>query len=206
MFLPTDTFWGVLENAAVGVLAGVFSFIGSIGIVPFAAALWFGGAGFAAVLGVIVSDTITLPVLNLWKSFFGGRATAYIFGAFYSAMVLSTVAIEYLFRSFGWLPTPAQARVRDRRWVEDRLHAVDHHRILSADRRIVAGSPARAPRRRGGGHRPVCGVSFEQREAEATEPIGDGTAFFCSAQCAGTFRKTAGQVAAASRSGAGTAP
>jgi len=120
VFLPTDTFLGVLENAAVGVLAGVFSFIGSIGIVPFAAALWFGGAGFAAVLGVIVSDTITLPVLHLWKSFFGGRATAYIFGAFYSAMVLSTVGIEYLFRALGWLPAqPVHASVTADGWKVD---------------------------------------------------------------------------------------
>lgn len=52
----------------------------------------------------------------------------------------------------------------------------------------------------------VCGVSFERREAEATEPTPDGETYFCSAQCAGTFRQTSGQVAAVTPAGGGTAP
>lgn len=105
VFLPSESFLGVLENAALGVLAGIFSFIGSIGIVPFAAALWIGGAGFAGVLGCIVSDNITIPVLGLWRSFYGGKATAYIVVVCYVAMVASSVLIEYLFRAFGWIPS-----------------------------------------------------------------------------------------------------
>jgi len=209
VFLPTDTFWGVLENAAVGVLAGVFSFIGSIGIVPFAAALWFGGAGFAAVLGVIVSDTITLPVLQLWKSFFGGRATAYIFGAFYSAMVLSTVGIEYLFRALGWLPArPVHASVTAGGW------KVDYTLWITIVFLALTGALWLVRRRAHGAGAveatdPVCGVSFERREAEATEPTRDGEAYFCSAQCARTFRDRSGQEATAvirSGPGTGTAP
>lgn len=113
VFLPARSPLAVVEDAALGVLVGVFSFIGSIGIVPFAAALWFGGVGFAGVLGVIVADTITVPVLALWRSFFGTRATAYIFGVFYSAMSTSAVAIYYLFDAAGSLPhRPSGARLR----------------------------------------------------------------------------------------------
>lgn len=84
VFLPSTSFGGVVENAAVGVLAGVFSFFGSIGIVPFVAALWFGGA---------------------------------IFAVFYTAMVASTVGIEYLFRALGWLPSrPAHGSVTASGW------------------------------------------------------------------------------------------
>ncbi len=43
---------------------------------------------------------------------------------------------------------------------------------------------------------PVCGVSFERREAEATEPTPNGETYFCSAQCARTFRDRSGQEAA----------
>lgn len=105
LFLPPTSFLAVLENAALGVLAGIFSFIASIGIVPFAAALWIGGAGFAGVLGCIVSDNITVPVISLWRNFYGIKATAYIVVVFYVAMVTSTVLIEYLFRAFGWIPS-----------------------------------------------------------------------------------------------------
>jgi len=34
---------------------------------------------------------------------------------------------------------------------------------------------------------PVCAVSFERREAEATRPTEHGTAYFCSIQCAHAF-------------------
>jgi len=104
LFLPPTTFPGALENAAVGVAAGVLSFIGSIGIVPFAAALWLGGASFGAGVGIIVSDLITVPVLNLWRKFMGWRATAYIFGVFFLAMVVSALAVEELFKALGALP------------------------------------------------------------------------------------------------------
>jgi uncharacterized membrane protein YraQ (UPF0718 family) len=109
LFLPEHGLFGVLENAALGVLAGIFSFIGSIGIVPFAAALWIGGAGFAGVLGCIVSDNITVPVLNLWRNFYGGKATAYIFAVFYVTMVAASVLVEELFRALGWIPSHASA-------------------------------------------------------------------------------------------------
>jgi uncharacterized membrane protein YraQ (UPF0718 family) len=109
LFLPSNTFYGIAENAAVGVLAGVFSFIGSIGIVPFAAALWLGGAGFAGVLGAIVSDNITVPVLGVWRNFYGDKATRYIFGLFYVTMVIASIAVTYVFRALHWIPAAPAA-------------------------------------------------------------------------------------------------
>ncbi len=106
LFLPAGSFAGVAENAALGVLAGVVSFIGSIGNVPFAAALWAGGASFAGVIGCIYADLITVPVLNLWKNFFGWRATAYVFAVFFTTMAASAVLMEYLFAALDWVPPP----------------------------------------------------------------------------------------------------
>jgi uncharacterized membrane protein YraQ (UPF0718 family) len=106
VFPESSSFFGILGNASLGVLAGVFSFIGSIGIVPFAVALGAGGVAFAGVLGCIVADLITIPVLGAWKKFFGWKATFYIGVVFYTTMVLSTVFITYLFVTFNWLPDP----------------------------------------------------------------------------------------------------
>jgi len=105
LFIAPSTFLGALENVAMGVVAGIFSFIGSIGIVPFAAALWIGGVSFGGAVGAIVSDLITVPVLNLWKEFMGWKATAYIFAVFYIAMVTSALAMEYLFRALRAIPS-----------------------------------------------------------------------------------------------------
>lgn len=104
VFVKPTSFLGVLENTTLGVGAGIFSFIGSIGIVPFAAALWLGGVGFAAIVGCIVSDNITVPVLDVWRRYYGGKATVYIFAVFFVAMVASSVIIQYLFQVFGWIP------------------------------------------------------------------------------------------------------
>lgn len=104
LFVPSHGLFGIMENAAVGVLVGIFSFIGSIGIVPFAAALWIGGAGFAGVLGCIVSDNITIPVLGLWRNFYGDKATAYVVVVFYVTMVISSVLIDYLFQALKLIP------------------------------------------------------------------------------------------------------
>lgn len=109
IFPRSSDFWGVLVNAGLGVLAGVFSFIGSIGIVPFAVALGAGGVGFAAVLGCILSDLITVPVLGTWKKFMGTKATWYIGIVFYITMVASSVLIHYLFAALHFLPGPITA-------------------------------------------------------------------------------------------------
>lgn len=109
LFLPPVNLSAVIENATLGVVVGMLSFIGSIGIVPFAAALAVGGVAFPGVLGCIVADLITIPVLNVWRRYFGAKATAYILAVFFTAMVSSTVLITYLFRTAGWLPTALHA-------------------------------------------------------------------------------------------------
>ncbi len=104
LFLEPSGAVGITENAFMGVLAGVVSFIGSIGNVPFAAALWASGVSFAGVIACIYADLITVPIMGLWKKFFGWRAAIYIFSIFLLTMVASAVLIEYLFSSLGWIP------------------------------------------------------------------------------------------------------
>lgn len=112
LFIPPTSFGGVLENVALGVAAGGLSFIGSIGIVPFAAALWLAGVSFGGAIGCVVSDLITVPVIALWREFMGARATAYIVAVFYVSMVATALAVNYLFAALGWLPHPNAARGR----------------------------------------------------------------------------------------------
>ena len=100
---PTGTL-AITENAVMGVLAGVASFIGSIGNVPFAAALWASGVSFAGVIACIYADLITVPIMNLWRKFFGWKAAVYIFVIFFVTMVASAVSMEYLFDALGWIP------------------------------------------------------------------------------------------------------
>lgn len=104
LFLEPTSVFAVVENATLGVLAGVLSFIGSIGNVAFATALWVSGVSFAGVIALIYADLITVPVLQLWRQFYGTRATGYIFAVFGATMLLSAVAMEYLFAAFDLIP------------------------------------------------------------------------------------------------------
>jgi uncharacterized membrane protein YraQ (UPF0718 family) len=114
LFPSADGFLGVTANALLGVLAGVLSFIGSIGNVPFAAALWASGVSFGGVVALIYADLITVPVLDLWRRFLGWKATAYVFVIFFVTMAVAAVAMEYLFSAAGWVPERLTgARIED---------------------------------------------------------------------------------------------
>lgn len=104
LFLPAHGFPGIAENAAAGVAAGVLSFIGSIGNVPFAASLWVSGVSFGGVIACIYADLITVPVVALWRRFFGWKGALYVFVIFYLTMFISAVMMEYVFTLIGWVP------------------------------------------------------------------------------------------------------
>lgn len=189
VFLPPTSLGAVLENAALGVLVGVFSFIASIGIVPFAAALWFSGAGFAGVLGVIIADNITIPVLGLWRRFYGTKAAAYTFAVFYTVMVLASVAVYYLFDAAGIRPRRASVS----HLTENLAVHVDYTFWLTLGfgaLTLAMFVVRRLGQRRGAEETgcPVCEIPLEQRHAAATRLTADGgTAYLCSLACAAMF-------------------
>jgi len=70
LFLGGDGLLASAENAVMGVTVAILSFVGSIGNVPFAVALW-GGVSFAGVIAFVYSDLITIPVLNVYHKYYG---------------------------------------------------------------------------------------------------------------------------------------
>jgi uncharacterized protein len=90
-------FWGPVVGPAVAIL----SFVCSIGNVPLAAVLWNGGISFGGVLSFIFADLIILPILNIYRRYYGWRTAAFLLGTFYATMVLAGLAIELLFEGFG---------------------------------------------------------------------------------------------------------
>jgi uncharacterized membrane protein YraQ (UPF0718 family) len=90
-------FWGPVVGPAVAIL----SFVCSIGNVPLAAVLWNGGISFGGVLSFIFADLIILPILNIYRRYYGFRMAAFLLGTFYVTMVLAGLAIEFLFEGFG---------------------------------------------------------------------------------------------------------
>src|SRR2546430_12687205 len=95
-----STIWG----AVIGPFVAVFSFVCSIGNVPLAAVLWNGGISFGGVLSFILADLIILPILNIYRKYYGLRMAALIAGIFYAAAVAAGVVVELLFKGLGLRP------------------------------------------------------------------------------------------------------
>ena len=98
---PTvNTFWGPL----VGPLLSMFSFVCSVGNVPLAAVLWNGGMSFGGVISFIFADLIILPILNIYRKYYGGRMSLYLLGVSYFAMALAGFLIGLAFNLAGLTP------------------------------------------------------------------------------------------------------
>jgi uncharacterized membrane protein YraQ (UPF0718 family) len=99
--------WGPL----IGPLVAILSFVCSIGNVPLAAVLWNGGISFGGVLSFIFADLIILPILNIYRRYYGWRMSLFLLGTFYATMVLAGLGIEFLFEALGITPHERNAKV-----------------------------------------------------------------------------------------------
>jgi uncharacterized membrane protein YraQ (UPF0718 family) len=95
----------------IGPVVAVLSFVCSIGNVPLAAVLWNGGISFGGVMSFIFADLIVLPILNIYRKYYGGKATLFLLGTFYAAMMLAGLIIELVFGVLGLIPHERNARV-----------------------------------------------------------------------------------------------
>jgi uncharacterized membrane protein YraQ (UPF0718 family) len=103
-----------LENVLVGPLIAVLSFVCSIGNVPLAAVLWSGGISFAGVLAFLFADLIVLPIVAIYRKYYGARFALRISALMLLTMALAALAVDALFSALGLVPTgprPSRADV-----------------------------------------------------------------------------------------------
>jgi uncharacterized membrane protein YraQ (UPF0718 family) len=102
-----------IEGPLVGPLVAVISFVCSVGNVPLAAVLWNGGISFGGVASFIFADLIVLPVLAIYRKYYGTRVMLLISATFYVAMVGAGYIVEIVFGSLGLVPSTRHARIVD---------------------------------------------------------------------------------------------
>jgi uncharacterized membrane protein YraQ (UPF0718 family) len=100
-------FWGPV----VGPVVAVLSFVCSIGNVPLAAVLWNGGISFGGVLAFIFADLIVLPILDIYRKYYGWRMAGFLLATFYATMVAAGLIVEFLFQGLGLTPHERNAKV-----------------------------------------------------------------------------------------------
>ncbi|MFE2427627.1 permease [Streptomyces sp. NPDC059373] len=99
--------WGPL----IGPLVAMASFVCSIGNVPLAVVLWKGGISFGGAVAFIFADLLILPILNIYRKYYGMRMALYLLGTFYAAMVVAGYVVEFLFGGLGLIPDQADAKI-----------------------------------------------------------------------------------------------
>jgi uncharacterized membrane protein YraQ (UPF0718 family) len=103
-FFSNNPAWAKIEGPLAGPLVAMVSFVCSVGNVPLAAVLWRGGISFGGVVSFIFADLIILPILDIYRKYYGWKVMSYIFVTFYVTMVAAGYVVEFLFAALGIIP------------------------------------------------------------------------------------------------------
>jgi uncharacterized protein len=76
-----------------------------------AAVLWNGGISFGGVVAFIFADLIVVPILNIYRKYYGLKMAGFLFATFYAAMAVAALIIELIFGAFALIPPERKARV-----------------------------------------------------------------------------------------------
>jgi uncharacterized membrane protein YraQ (UPF0718 family)/YHS domain-containing protein len=185
LFVTGHGAWSTLENVVLGPFLAIISFVCSIGNVPLAAALWSGGIAFGGVVSFVFADLITLPLLVIYRKYYGTRLTVKLLALFWVTMSLAGLVTEYLFRAVG-VPMPSHVRhgtVGQDHWGLNATTVLDLVAIVALAgiyllyrTRGRTGVSAYAKD-------PVCGMQVEKALAGASVTVDGTTVFFCSDHC-----------------------
>ncbi len=95
-----------VENALVGPIIAVVSFVCSIGNVPLAAVLWNAGSTFGGVIAFLYADLIVLPLIDAYRKYYGWALALRMAGVFYISMVVAGLIVELVFAALHVTPRP----------------------------------------------------------------------------------------------------
>jgi uncharacterized membrane protein YraQ (UPF0718 family) len=110
-FLSSDPFWSKVVGPLIGPVVAIVSFVCSVGNVPLAAVLWNGGISFGGVIAFLFADLIVLPILDIYRRYYGLRIAALLLGVSYAAMAGAAYVIEVVFGLAGLVPQHHSAQI-----------------------------------------------------------------------------------------------
>jgi uncharacterized membrane protein YraQ (UPF0718 family)/YHS domain-containing protein len=180
---------GAVENVLVGPVIAVLSFVCSVGNVPLAAVLWSGGISFAGVLAFLFADLIVLPIVAIYRKYYGTSFAVRVVALMFLTMVAAALLVDGLFGAAGLIPTgprPSRADVFG-------TLTVDYKLALNVLGIAVFVVLFWLTRRRGAVD-PVCGMSVDRAKALRKHVAGE-TVYFCSEHCLHAFEADSARTA-----------
>lgn len=112
-FLADHPGWSAIWGPLVGPIVAIVSFVCSIGNVPLAAVLWNGGISFGGVIAFIYADLLIVPILNIYRKYYGTKMMLTLLGTFYAAMVAAGYLVELIFGATSLIPKQRNATVME---------------------------------------------------------------------------------------------
>jgi uncharacterized membrane protein YraQ (UPF0718 family)/YHS domain-containing protein len=169
----------LIENVFVGPLIAVLSFVCSVGNIPLAAVLWSGGIGFAGVIAFIFADLIVLPIVAIYRKYYGADFAIRIVALMLLTMVLAALAVDGVFGLAGVIPHARPTR-------SDIFGSVrvDYKLVTNVLGALIFVSLFALTMRRGATD-PACGMRIDRHAASTIARDGR---YFCSQSCADAYR------------------
>ena len=175
-----------IENVIIGPIIAVLSFVCSVGNVPLAAVLWSGGISFAGVLAFLFADLIVLPILLIYRKYYGMRFTVRITVLMFVTMVIAALIVNGIFSALGLLPTGPRPTRAD---IFTAMH-LDYKLALNLLGVAIFAALFWLTVQRGATD-PVCGMKVDRAKA-VTKEFGGRTYYFCSSHCLHAFEADPG--------------
>ncbi|MGA8427453.1 MAG: permease [Candidatus Dormiibacterota bacterium] len=190
LFLSGHGLASSLENAAIGPLIAVLSFVCSVGNVPLAAALWKGGISFGGVSSFLYADLISFPLLLIYRKYYGGRLTLRLLATLWLVMSAAGLTTQYLFGALGGIPStrPHQIALHALGW--NWTTGLDLVAVAALAGCFVLARQGRSTAQRGAyAVDPVCGMQIERGTAPARAEHQGQPLYFCSDRCLDRFQR-----------------
>ena len=190
-FVSGHGLWTSIENAVVGPFIALISFVCSIGNVPLAAALWKGGISFGGVISFIFADLIALPLVLIYRKFYGGRLALRMLAVFWAVMAAAGLVTELIFKAAGLVPArrPVQIVSEHLTWNYTTVLNIIFVLVFAAlyyiyrNRQTFGASDGYAID-------PVCGMQVEKSAAPRRSVTKVGAYWFCSDRCCERFERS----------------
>jgi uncharacterized membrane protein YraQ (UPF0718 family)/YHS domain-containing protein len=171
-----------IENVIVGPLIAVLSFVCSVGNIPLAAILWAGGISYAGVIAFIYADLITLPIILIYRKYYGNRFALKLTALMLASMVIAALAIDLVFSAAGLIPETRPSIES----ITDRGITFNYTAVLNIVFTVAGAALVWLTVRRSAKD-PVCRMRVDRYATPHHVEFEGQTYFFCSAGCREEF-------------------